>query len=281
MAEVTFADKFIGFVDLLGFKSLVRSSEEGRGYPLNEILTALGDLGSAETRRRYLLRGPGICPRSKFNAKDLDFQITQVSDCVVVSTEISPAGAINLVSHCWQACLGLLTRGIMCRGYITRGSIYHTEDQVVGSGFSEATEREKQVSAFKQKADESGTPFIEVDHAVECYIEDEGDKCVKEMYGRMTRKDGELTVLFPFKRLNHSFIVAGLGKFDAEENLQSVRNVKQWIRGFKDKVASLIDQTNPNAINKGNHYIRILDAQLEECDKTERLIVMLAGKPSS
>src|SRR6267378_3569937 len=69
---------------------------------------------------------------------DLDFRLTQISDCVVVSTEISPAGVINLVNRCWGAVIRLLQNGLMCRGYITRGRIFHTETQVIGTGYQRA-----------------------------------------------------------------------------------------------------------------------------------------------
>ncbi len=104
MAEPQFADKFIGFVDVLGFKSIVRDAEEGRGLPLDELISALNDLGDENDRKKYEEYGPTTCPSASYIRKNLDFQLTQVSDCVVVSTEISPAGVINLVSHCWGAC---------------------------------------------------------------------------------------------------------------------------------------------------------------------------------
>jgi hypothetical protein len=281
MSSVAFEEKFIGFVDLLGFKSLVSQAEQGRGYPLEEILKALGELGSNATRARYVHAGPLICPHARFSTKDIGFRLTQVSDCVVMSAEVSPAGAINLVGHCWQACMGLLTRGIMCRGYITRGSIYHTDDQLVGSGYNQTIEKEKQVSAFKRSADERGTPFIEIDSSVVKYIESDGDSCVKTMFDRMVKKDGDLTVLFPVKRLNHQFIVFGGRAFEAEKHLQSVRNVKQWVINFRSKVLNLIDQSNPSAMSKGEHYVRILDEQLVECEKTERFILALSSVPKS
>ena len=101
MAEPQFADKFIGFVDVLGFKGMVRDSEEGRGLPLPELIDALKELGNETDRKRYEKHGPTTCPGARYIRKDLDFQLSQISDCVVVSAEVSPAGVINLVSHCW------------------------------------------------------------------------------------------------------------------------------------------------------------------------------------
>jgi len=88
--------------------------------------------------------------------------VTQISDSVVFSYEASLAGAINLVSQCWGVVLALLQRGVMCRGYITRGNIYHTPSQVIGTGFIRAIEGEKTVTVFKHHADQRGTPFVEL-----------------------------------------------------------------------------------------------------------------------
>lgn len=148
---------------------------------------------------------------------------------------------------------------------------------MIGSGYQEALEKEKEVSAFKRSANERGTPFIEVDDSVVKYIETDGDSCVKTMFDRMVKKDGNLTVLFPVKRLNHSFIVFGARPFESEKHLKSIRNVKTWILDFRGKVLSLIDETNASAVSKGEHYVRMLDAQLLECDETERVILALKG----
>ena len=120
MNSEAFKEKFIGFVDVLGFKNFVEAAESGSGMTLPELLSLLNKLGTSEDQQRYK-NGGSICPMAPCIQRDLDFQITQVSDCVIVSSEISPAGAINLISHCWVAVIELLARGIMCRGYITRG----------------------------------------------------------------------------------------------------------------------------------------------------------------
>ena len=212
MSDTEFKDKFVGFVDILGFKDLVKAAEAGTGMSLAELLEILNDLGAPEDQEHFKKYGPTTCPESTYVQRDLNFRLTQVTDCVFVSTEVSSAGVINLISHCWVAVMQLLlTKGIMCRGYITRGSIYHTDTQPIGSGYQEAYDKEKQVTAFKREADERGTPFVEVDPVVCDYVRDHGDRCVKEMFSRYVKGDGKVTALFPFQRLEHSFIIAGFG----------------------------------------------------------------------
>ena len=51
------------------------------------------------------------------------------------------------------------------------------------------------VSAFKRKADENGTPFVEIDPSVCHYIENGSDSCVKEMFSRYVKNDGVVSGL--------------------------------------------------------------------------------------
>lgn len=273
MSDVQLTDKFISFVDIIGFKSLVRAAEAGHGLTLSELSEAVAILGTETDRKHIEKYGPTTCPDAPRFRHDLDFQITRVSDCVLVSAEVSPAGLINLLSHCWSANIALLAKGIMCRGYIKRGLIYHTKDHQIGSGLNDTVETERQVSIFKRDADERGAPFIEIDQEVVEYVKNQPDKCVQEMFSRFVKTEGELTALFPFKRLNHSFIIAGFGvKFDSERERSSVNAVRGRIHNMKEQLLRHVDNSDPRAVRKGEHYIRMLDAQLAECDKTEEII---------
>src|ERR1035438_2183803 len=108
-----YQDKFIAFVDILGFSDLVRQSEENKeGSPsLEDLLNLTKKLGLPEESARFAKSGPIVCPRAHYVSKDLSFQITQVSDCLIVSSEVSPAGVINLVQHCFGISINLLMVG--------------------------------------------------------------------------------------------------------------------------------------------------------------------------
>jgi len=274
-----FKEKFIAFVDILGFKNLVKAAENNTGMPLRQLLKIVKALGTPEDREKYKRYGPIICPESKYISSALDFYITQVSDCVIVSSEISPAGVINLLGHCWSAVIKLLKHGIMCRGYVTQGLIYHTEKYVVGSGYQKAYENEANVKAFKQAADERGTPFIEIDPVVCNYIKECSDKCVIEMFNRFVKQDGDVVALFPFKRLSHSFIVGGMfgTTFDPVKEKQSNQRMREMIQSMKDRIMSFVDSNNEKAVRKAEHYIRALDAQIEICNKTDEIIDKLCA----
>jgi len=272
-----FKDKFVGYVDVLGFKTLVKAAESGNGMSLSRLLELLKLLGTSDNRHRYVKHGPHLCPRAPFLQHDLDFQVTQVSDCAVVAAEISPSGIINLVNHCWVAVLGLLTHGIMCRGYITRGLVYHTEAQVIGSGYHRAVSMEQGVSAFRRNADERGTPYVEIDEAVCKYVRECTDDCVREMYSRQVETDGSVTVLFPFKRISHKFMLSPRSKFDAVKEKRAVQNVRAMLAEVKGRIEEFINRLDPAAVSKAQHYIGALDRQLEVCDRTDDVIDRLTS----
>jgi len=60
--------------------------------------------------------------------------------------------------------MGLINKGVLCRGIITRGNIFHTNTQFFGTGYMRAYEGESKVSVFKIDDTDKGTPFIEIDN---------------------------------------------------------------------------------------------------------------------
>jgi hypothetical protein len=120
---IALTEKFIGFVDIMGFKSLMARAEAGAGLSHDALFEASKLLGSEKDRADRVKSGSPICPCAPQISRDVDFHVTQQFDCAVISTEISPAGVVNLIWHCATACLGLLGKGLMCRGYIKRGLI--------------------------------------------------------------------------------------------------------------------------------------------------------------
>lgn len=274
MTEINFKEKFICFIDILGFKELVKSVEKGSGMSLKELLNLAKELGTPKDQLKFAQYGPIKCPNSKYHKRDLDFKLTQISDCAVVSCEISPAGIINLIDHCWVVIIKLMMKGIMCRGYITKGSIYHSNDQVIGSGYQEAYQKESNVTAFKRKADERGTPFVEVDPIVCDYIQISTDSCVKKMFKRYVEGDGNVTALFPFKMLQHEFIIGDVPghKFDPEKERKSNNNTMLMLEKMKKKIIEFVAEAKPEAKEKAGYYIKALNTQIEGCIETDKFI---------
>lgn len=274
-----FKDKFVAFVDILGFKSMVETAEANDGLSAADLKEFRTMLGKPEDRAQFVKYGSEVCPDSAYIRRDLDFQVSQESDCVVVSAELSPAGVINLIDYCWRAAIRLLTKGVMVRGYITQGPILHDGDGFpMGTGYHKALDKERGVTAFKQEADELGTPFVEVDSVVCAYVANCGDVCVKKMFSRMVKEDESVTAIFPFQRLSHSFVTGGYGqKFDPEKEKASNQVIRESIKSLKERVFFFVNESNESAMKKASYYIKELDVQLAICDQIDENITALSA----
>ncbi|RAK08993.1 hypothetical protein C8C77_1159 [Halanaerobium saccharolyticum] len=262
-------EKFIAFIDILGFKHKIELVENNNGLTLKKLKNIIKCLGSDKDVEKYKKNGPEICPESNYINDDLDFKITRVSDCIIVSSEISPVGLINLMSYCCGSIFELLSKGIMCRGYILKGNIYHTnssdeeEGLFLGTGYQRAYEKER------------GTPFVEIDSEICNYIETMEDPCVKKMFNRFVLSDDNVTALFPFKKLSHNFKITGDGlnsQFKAKNHRESNDRMRQRIKKMEEDIMSYVDSSNEKVMGKAKHYINALNKQLENCDKADKVI---------
>jgi len=268
-----YQDKFVGYVDILGFKQLILDSADGTGMALSEVLKLLESFGSPNERNRFADDGPRVCPESNCHQRNLDFRLTQISDCMIVSSEVSPVGVINLISHCSSVILRLLEWGRMCRGYITRGAIYHTDTQILGPAYQDAYSKESEVVGLKKNADQKGSPFVEIDPMVRAYLLACEDKCVKEMFSRLVICDGDFTAIFPFHRLAHSFAIGGFSHtFDANREKESNHNVRLLLERFKQGVKEHVAGAEDKTLRKADCYLKALDEQLAVCDRTDKFI---------
>ena len=274
LAEHRSVDKFIAFFDVLGWKSLVRVTEEENDLSVQKVLDVLDVISSELRRFRDFFEdaGPEICPAAPRHREDMDFRFSVFSDSVVLSSEVSPAGLINLLNCCHSVYFRLFSRmGLMCRGYVKRGLIYHTSDHCVGSGLGDVVEGEQKVSIFRTESGERGTPFIEVDRNVLQYVEDEtSDSCVREMFSECVRKDGDTAAIFPFTRLDPG--IFGDGSEGPNEKIQTVDTVRSWIDRSKKMISRHVDPSSESARRKEGCLIRMLDSQLALCDRMERQI---------
>ncbi len=143
-------ERILAFVDILGFKELIRSSENDT-TKLNAILNALSFLKSLEMPKNWTSEDLEIeeCVQYKgidrFKLQD-SIRCTTFSDSIAVSVNVqenvNEAVSFLIVN---LALVGyvLLQEGILLRGGITIGKLLHTDDGVVmGQGLIDAYELE-------------------------------------------------------------------------------------------------------------------------------------------
>lgn len=274
-------NKFIAFVDILGFSSAVERIDNGGSLSLEALAEAARLLGSVDDIKAIRAHGPSICPNAHRFQHDVDFQLTQVSDCVVISTEVSPSGVITIIEYCWKAVFGLLRRGLMCRGHVRQGNIYHRDGVFIGPGYQEAVNREKAVAAFKRDADDRGTPFVELDASVIDYVASCGDQCVVTMYERMVKEGEGVAAIFPFKRygkLAGFSIEAQFQDFDRDRARASVEAARQRLRSLRSELRRHVDPANARAVWKLEHYEHALEDELRTFDDLDEMIEVLAQR---
>lgn len=268
-------DKFIAYVDILGYTNMKESAEAGIGMSLPELASLRDLLCTSSDRNQFTIDGPTLCPRSQYISRDLDFQISheEDNDCSLFSCEVSPAGAVNLLGHCSRLALRLLKRGVLCRGYVTRDLIHHTATTYEGPGLETVLTMEKKVAAFSRDADDRGTPFIEIDSSICEYVSHCEDCCVTEIFSKLAKGDGRTFALLPFERLGNLFNLEALDQYlDIEKARQSIKNTRPLIITLKERVKTLVDVSNKKALRKSEHYLMALNDLLEKCDQADMML---------
>ena len=269
-------DRFIAFFDVLGWKHLVQTEEKENECFVERSVDALNLIYTELERLRgsYKEYGPVVCPGGQYASRDMDFRCSTFSDNVALSVEVSPVALVNLLHCCSVVYFKLFSRkGLMCRGYVTRGRLHHTSRYCLGSGLNKAVREEARVN-FRSEDGEGGTPFIQIDESVVSYIEEQPPAdCVVHMFQELVQRDGCLTAVFPFKRLDPS--VFGDGNFGPEEARRNVEVVRSWIENAREMVRH--NASNPSARKKRDCLTRMLDAQAIVCDEWEARVATMAG----
>lgn len=196
-SRIRYDEKFLAFVDILGFKGLVE--ESANNDDAAPIARMINRLGSDDDIALYGEHGAEICPDAPKNSENLSLCITQISDCAIVSAELSPAGAINIVNYCRKIAERLLLREcVLCQGYLTKGKVYHQGKDFFGPAYQKAIDGEKNAAAIEWHDGILGTPFIEVDHAVSSYLSVHGDECCREQFSKMTIPRDNYILISPY-----------------------------------------------------------------------------------
>ena len=150
MAKRPFQERFIAFVDVLGFSGIVRRmSREDRLF--TTVRDALKDVDRqsqyfGEYRREQRTKREVNLRKGRSAAlADSNLQMTAFSDCCVLS-EIFPAW------HVLAAVQALGTRflaeGILTRGGVVHGEAYHNGRVLFGPGIVDAYALESEVAKY-------------------------------------------------------------------------------------------------------------------------------------
>ena len=136
-----YQDRYCLFLDILGFKEIIESSLQpgsrlGKGRP-PKVYFSLKQIASALNYKMLVYGRSG-------KGRPSSRRVTQFSDSVVLSYKASEPGSLSgVLFDVLQLQLKLISRGILVRGGIARGLLYHEDDFVFGPALNEAAELEK------------------------------------------------------------------------------------------------------------------------------------------
>lgn len=263
---VEFRNKFIGFVDILGWKNLVERAEAKTDVTLDDLVSYVQAFTTSKTTDPNTTYQHTICPYSKSLSSNLnlDFQKTQVSDCAILSCEKSPAGIIALIKECHAISYNLLCHGIMCRGYIVTGKVLHEGNKIIGTGYQYALDMEAKF----------GIPFVGIDSKVDDFVADHTDSCVQRTYSNLVLKNKDFIALFPFRDISDSFIIGSfMGiPFDVEKYKNSNKKNRVFIEKIMKLLIKHTDIENKKAVEKTKVYIQEIIKELIGTRETDDLL---------
>jgi hypothetical protein len=110
-----YSDKYVAFLDLLGFKSKVNEADK-KPDVRKEILNALDILRDT------------LC-----NDDNTGMRFTHFSDCMVLTVNHTPAGLLEILHAIEVLTLNLLSYDFFVRGGLSVGGAYHDQNFVFGS----------------------------------------------------------------------------------------------------------------------------------------------------
>jgi hypothetical protein len=150
MAKGRFQQRFIAFVDILGFSSIVeRMSSEGHLFTtVRDVLKDLDRQSHDFQRYRREHRDKREATRRKGRATlvgDTNLQMTAFSDCYVLS-EVSPAWHVLAAVQALGS--RFLAEGILTRGAVVQGNAYHNGRVLFGPGIVDAYRLESDVAKY-------------------------------------------------------------------------------------------------------------------------------------
>ncbi len=139
-----YEQRYCLFLDILGFKSLVHHSVDGGGDKTSgghflRLKSALDQIREDVHRRETVWVSGAARPSSR--------RVTQFSDSVIVSysTEEPYGGGIDsIIMDAHNLHMMLINKGILIRGAITKGLLFHDENLIFGPALNEAVELESE-----------------------------------------------------------------------------------------------------------------------------------------
>ena len=145
-AQTPYTERYLAFLDVLGFGTKVQRSANSP-KAAHELVASLDRIGE---------RWTDVNLQNTHTVMGDDFRVQSFSDCTVMSSAATRRGLEYFLMMVSQFVLDLMSRGLLIRGGIAKGLLYHSEKAVFGPAF---------LAAYALERDIASVPRIVVDKA--------------------------------------------------------------------------------------------------------------------
>lgn len=139
----TYQERFVAFIDILGFKDLVERSEN-EPHLLERLVAILDEVNDYSSLQRSM----DSTPNDKGKYFNGMFRISTFSDSILISTKSDPLGLMLLLMIVTTMCNKLLHQGVLTRGAVSKGKMIHTERIAIGDGLIKAYQLESSTAIY-------------------------------------------------------------------------------------------------------------------------------------
>jgi hypothetical protein len=133
-----YSERYVAFVDILGFSNHVRQSEHSPSEA-QKLVNIMGRISNRWADEGLL---------HTHTVLGDDFKSQSFSDCTVMSEAATPKGLHYLLFMVTQFALDLLANGFLFRGGIAKGALHHSDAAVFGPAFLKAYDLEQNVADY-------------------------------------------------------------------------------------------------------------------------------------
>ena len=175
--EGSYEDRYLAFIDILGFSNLVASSASDPSL-VEHIYSALSDIST----------------RTKASRSDeMQMEATSFSDTVIISTPVGDPELLHLLEVINEFSFGLLSRNMLFRGALVQGQVLHRPDLIFGPAL---------VAGYRLESEKSFHPRIMLDPKVFGAVKHASDPFRIQIGRQVIIDNYDVPYLNPFARWN-------------------------------------------------------------------------------
>lgn len=146
-------ERFVAFVDILGFKEIIKGIEErnAKDDPILRTIRSVLNFMDEETYEPNYAADLPIYEETEGGLIERELgdpRLTYISDCIIISAQPTIDGFKGLSRKIHKITADLACDGIFCRGAITKGKLYHQGRMIFGSSYIRAFSLEEELAVF-------------------------------------------------------------------------------------------------------------------------------------